>query len=77
MTNCNVAMDKATSNSKGFGFVQFSTHQEAEAAKTSMDRYQLPGHNQQLIVEYAQRKTPVPEAAPPVPSCFIIEYSVI
>jgi RNA recognition motif-containing protein len=41
--NAYVAMDKVTNRTRGFGFVDFSTPAEAQAAIEGLDKYPLEG----------------------------------
>lgn len=41
--NAYVAMDKVTNRTRGFGFVDFSTPSEAQAAVQGLDKYPLEG----------------------------------
>jgi len=53
--SANVVMDRETGRSKGFGFVEMGTEDEAEAAKSALDGQTLEG-----------RAVKVNEAKPPV-----------
>ncbi len=41
--NANVAIDKVTKRTRGFGFVDFSNASEAQAAVNGLDKYPLDG----------------------------------
>jgi cold-inducible RNA-binding protein len=41
--NAYVAMDKVTGRTRGFGFVDFSTPSEAQAAVRGLDKYPMEG----------------------------------
>ena len=41
--NANVIEDRATGQSKGFGFVEMSSGEEAQAATTALDGHNLDG----------------------------------
>jgi len=43
VTSATVIIDKATQRSKGFGFVEFTTPEEAENAKTMLEGKDLNG----------------------------------
>lgn len=54
ITSCKVMKDDKTSKSKGFGFVCFSTHEEATRAVTEMNNKMVK--SKPLFVALAQRK---------------------
>jgi len=43
VTSVNIIVDKMTNRSKGFGFVEMATEEEAEAAKQMWDGQELDG----------------------------------
>lgn len=51
-----VIMDKYSGKSKGFGFVEFETEEEAEKAKTEADGKELDGRA--INVDYAKPQKP-------------------
>lgn len=55
VTRASVITDKFTSESKGFGFVEMSTKEEAEAAITGMSGKEL--HGRTLSVSEARPRT--------------------
>ena len=56
VVSANVIMDRYTGKSKGFGFVEMETEEEAETAKNKLDGQELDG-----------RRVAVTEALPPKP----------
>jgi RNA recognition motif-containing protein len=54
ITSCTVVIDRYTNSSKGFGFVEMSTEQAAEAALSGMNGQTLDGR--QLRVSEANDK---------------------
>lgn len=49
-----IIKDRETSKSRGFGFVEFATVEEAKAAKEAMDGAEIDGRT--IKVDYAQEK---------------------
>lgn len=45
VTEANVVMDRASGDSKGFGFVEMPNNAEAQAAINSLNGYSLGGRN--------------------------------
>ena len=56
--SANVVTDRYTSRSRGFGFVEMSTQEEAEKAIAELNNSQLDGRN--LTVNIARPKTDRP-----------------
>lgn len=56
VVSANVIKDKYTGRSRGFGFVEMSTAEEAEAAKTKLNGQALDGRN--ISVNEARPQTP-------------------
>ena len=54
VTSANVIMDKMTGKSKGFGFVEFSSDAEAQAAVDKLNNTELDGRT--IFVDIAQPK---------------------
>jgi len=61
VTSANIIMNKDTGRSKGFGFVEFSTEAEAQAAVEKLNNTELDGRT--LFVDLAQ-----PRADKPAPT---------
>jgi RNA recognition motif-containing protein len=55
VTKADVLMDKMTGKSKGFGFVEFSTESEAQAAVDKLNQSELDGRA--IFVDLARPKT--------------------
>jgi RNA recognition motif-containing protein len=55
VTSANIVMDKATGQSKGFGFVEMAVQSEAEEAIKQLDGASLKGRN--IRVNQARPKT--------------------
>ena len=55
VTSANVIMDKMTGKSKGFGFVEFATEAEAQAAADKLNQSELDGRA--IFVDIARPKT--------------------
>ena len=55
MVAVDIKRDKQTMRNLGYGFVQMSTHQEAEAAKEKMHETEIQGRK--IRVGWAQRNT--------------------
>lgn len=58
VTSANIIFDKATGRSKGFGFVEFSSEEEAQAAVDKLNNSELDGRT--LFVDLAQPRTDKP-----------------
>ena len=56
VSSVNLIIDRDSGRSKGFGFVEMSTPEEAEAAKSALDGTQLD--NRALKVDVAKEMTP-------------------
>jgi RNA recognition motif-containing protein len=54
VTSANVIMDKMTGKSKGFGFVEFSSEAEAQAAADKLNNTELDGRT--IFVDIARPK---------------------
>lgn len=52
VVSCQVIMDKYTNQSKGFGFVEMSTEEEAAEAMKKLDSSELDGRN--IVVKEAR-----------------------
>ncbi len=55
VTKADVLMDKMTGKSKGFGFVEFSSEEEANAAVEKLNQSELDGRA--IFVDLARPKT--------------------
>ncbi len=55
VTSATILMDKMTGKSKGYGFVEFSTEAEAQAAVDKLNQSDLDGRT--LFVDLARPKT--------------------
>ncbi len=55
VTKADVLMDKMTGKSKGFGFVEFSSEAEAQAAVDKLNQSELDGRA--IFVDLARAKT--------------------
>lgn len=58
VTSANIIMNKDTGRSKGFGFVEFSTEAEAQAAVEKLNNTELDGRT--LFVDLAQPRADKP-----------------
>ncbi len=54
VTSANVIMDKMTGKSKGFGFVEFETEADAQAAVDKLNQTELDGRT--IFVDIARPK---------------------
>lgn len=54
VTSASVIMDRATNRSKGFGFVEFESDEEAAAAIEGLNNTEIEGRN--LVVSVARPK---------------------
>ena len=61
VTSANVIMDKMTGKSKGFGFVEFATEAEAQAAVDKLNQVELDGRA--LFVDIARPSEKKPAGA--------------
>ncbi|ESR43372.1 hypothetical protein WN944_004795 [Citrus x changshan-huyou] len=55
VVEANIVMDRVSDKSKGFGFVTFASHEEAEKALSEMNGKTLDGRV--IVVDYAKPKT--------------------
>ncbi|KAK2959366.1 putative Nuclear localization sequence-binding protein [Blattamonas nauphoetae] len=55
-TSCRVAMDRESGRSKGFGYVDFESHEQAEKAKNEMTDFELDGRN--IRIDYSLPRQP-------------------
>lgn len=62
VVSANVVFDKFTKRSKGFGFVEFTTEEEAAKAMQSLDQYELDGRK--IAVKEALPRPERPQNAP-------------
>lgn len=58
VVSANIIMDKALNRSKGFGFVEFSSEEEARAAVEKLNNTELDGRT--LFVDLAQPRADKP-----------------
>lgn len=56
VTDAVVLTDKATGKSKGFGFVEMATPEEAKAAVSKFNGYEIRGRT--IVVNIAEPKSP-------------------
>lgn len=56
MVDCVVVMDKYTGRSRGFGFVEYETDEQAEAAIKKFDNFELKGRNIRVSVARPPRE---------------------
>ncbi|KAK2959368.1 putative Nuclear localization sequence-binding protein [Blattamonas nauphoetae] len=54
--NCRVAIDHESGRSKGFGYVDFESHEQAEKAKNEMTDFELDGRN--IRIDYSLPRQP-------------------
>lgn len=54
IVSCSIIIDRATNRSKGFGFVEFETEEEAQKAVDTLNNTELGGRN--IIVNIARPK---------------------
>lgn len=54
VVSCSIIIDRATNRSKGFGFVEFETEEEAQKAVETLNNTELGGRN--IIVNIARPK---------------------
>lgn len=59
VTDAKVMTDRETGRSRGFGFVEFKTIEEAEQAMNKLDGQELEGRT--LKVNFAQQRTQQPD----------------
>jgi RNA recognition motif-containing protein len=62
VVSANVVFDKFTKRSKGFGFVEFTTEEEAAAAMQALDQYEMDGRK--IAVKEALPRPERPVEAP-------------
>lgn len=63
--NVEIARDRESEKSKGFGFVEFATVEDAKAAQAKLNEYELAGRP--LLVSGAKAPTPRRSASAPAP----------
>jgi cold-inducible RNA-binding protein len=54
VVSCSIIIDRATNRSKGFGFVEFETEEEANQAVETLNNTELGGRN--IVVNIARPK---------------------
>jgi RNA recognition motif-containing protein len=60
VTSCNVVMDRETGRSKGFGFVEMDSDDDARNAMNNLDGSDLRGR--QMVVKEAEDRKRAPRA---------------
>lgn len=58
ITSCSIIIDRATNRSKGFGFVEFETEEEAQKAVETLNGTELGGRT--IVVNIARPKEESP-----------------